>query len=116
MRHVRFALIILPMLLLLLVTSCSSEDDNMNEYEDSLVGTWMEKSVVDSKTEHYKFNSNLSGEFWTTTNGVIDNNKKISINWFATKTKLTITYNDGTTTYLYITDGGDLLNHLINFC
>lgn len=77
-------------------SACSSDDNNnsngLNSYEQKFVGTWIEdvSDVNGSEVFHVTFSSNRTGVYYTTNNGVKEEEQ--SFTWRADASTLYVTY------------------------
>lgn len=99
----------MAMLPMLLFTACSSDDDS-NDYENQLVGSWVEDTQSNIEVFHLELKADKTGTIYATDNGEIDQQGKSHFVWSATQNEITmINKNSGESEVLtYILKG----NHL----
>ncbi len=98
-------LAVLPMLMF---SACSDDDDEKNDYESELVGTWVEDTEREFEVFHLQLNSDNTGFHWATDEGEIDMWGKQEITWKANKSTLTINFEEETAKYDYTLVGNRL--------
>ncbi len=86
MKKILFLMAILPMMLF---TACSN-DDNENDYESQLVGTWIEDTESTIEVFHLELKSDKTGIRYATDDGEINEQMKSSFVWSATKNEITV--------------------------
>lgn len=88
MKKILFLMAMLP---IVLFTACSSDDEN-NDYENRLVGIWVEDTELTFEVFNLELKSDHSGYFWATDDGVIDEFGKQKLKWSATENTFTSTF------------------------
>ncbi len=104
MKKILFLLATLPMIVF---TACSSDNDDNNN-ENQLIGTWVEDTEDTFEVLHKQFNSDHTGYHWATDQGAIDEQGKVPFTWSATNSQITLIFKNETAIYAYAING----NHL----
>ena len=84
------------MLPMLFIVSCS-DDDAVNDYEQQLVGLWVEDTKSEYEVYNIEFRADKTGDQWMEFYGEVEESSRISFTWNATETTITALMKQGGT-------------------
>lgn len=97
-------------------------DDDENNFEDQLVGTWVEETEYTDEVLHMQLNADHTGLYWAEDNGEVDRWGKRKLLWRATENEFTGTWIEENTEFgetetltlpYYIKDGKLYLDDIV---